>query len=283
MRVVEVTERIAGARDVLTKAERRVAEVVLQRPQAVAFGTVAELAAQAGSGAATVVRLAVKLGYDGFSGLQQAVQAELEGRLRPAVERIRRPVHHDLLEAALSRELGNVQETLDLLDRATFDAACSLLAERDREIVVISGDATGGVAAQFVTMMSGLRPDVGLLAGNPVAVAARLAGLRSGSVVVAIDLRRYEAWAVATARSAAARGAEVIAVTDSRLSPLAALGERCFVVAAEGAGPFDSHVGTLALLNALVAGVAERLGNQAAERLDAIEAAWRDADVLLDG
>jgi DNA-binding MurR/RpiR family transcriptional regulator len=279
---MDVSQRIAAARDALTKAERRVAEVVLQKPQAVAFGTVAELAKQSGSGAATVVRLAVKLGYDGFTGLQDAVQGELEGRLRPAVERIRRPVHHDLIEAALTRELGNVHETLESLDRSTFDSACAILADPAREVLVISGDATGGVALQAVTMLGALRLGVSLLTGNPVAVATRLAGLRPGDVVVAIDLRRYEAWAVAAATDAAARGAEVVAVTDSQLSPLASLGERCFVVAAEGAGPFDSHIGTLALLNALVAGTAERLQDRATVRLDAIEAAWRDSGALLD-
>jgi DNA-binding MurR/RpiR family transcriptional regulator len=55
---VEVEERIGRASATLTPAERRVAEVVLERPQLVAFGTVAELAEAAGSGAATVVRQA---------------------------------------------------------------------------------------------------------------------------------------------------------------------------------------------------------------------------------
>ncbi|MEZ5258088.1 MAG: hypothetical protein R2705_14655 [Ilumatobacteraceae bacterium] len=86
---MDVARRIAEARDRLTKTERRVAEVLLQRPQVAAFGTVAELAEQSSAGAATVVRLAVKLGYDGFTGLQLAAQHDLEGRLRPAVERIR--------------------------------------------------------------------------------------------------------------------------------------------------------------------------------------------------
>ena len=50
-------------------------------------------------------------------------------------------------------------------------------------------------------------------------------------------------------------------------------------MAAEGAGPFDSHVGTLALANALVTGVAARLRRPATERLDRVEAAWQAADV----
>jgi hypothetical protein len=55
-----------------------------------------------------------------------------------------------------------------------------------------------------------------------------------------------------------------------------------FTVAAEGAGPFDSHVGTLTLANALVTGVAGRLRATATARLDRLEAEWRDAGALLD-
>jgi DNA-binding MurR/RpiR family transcriptional regulator len=52
---------------------------------------------------------------------------------------------------------------------------------------------------------------------------------------------------------------------------------------AASAGPFDSHVATLALLNAIVAAVADRLRTSATDRLDRIEAAWRSAGALIDG
>src|SRR3954452_6221251 len=67
-----VRDRLEERRDSLTPSERRVAEVVLQTPEAVAFGTVAAVAKRARAGGATVVRLAERLGYDGFSGLQDA-------------------------------------------------------------------------------------------------------------------------------------------------------------------------------------------------------------------
>ncbi len=85
---VEVAERIRERGAELTAAERRIAEVVLEAPQSIGFGTVADLAKAAQVGAASVVRLATKLGFDGYSELQQAVQAELMQQLRPAVERI---------------------------------------------------------------------------------------------------------------------------------------------------------------------------------------------------
>src|SRR5437879_11950068 len=50
----------------LTPAERRVAAVVADDPEAVAFGTVADVARRAGTSGASVVRLAAKLGFEGF-------------------------------------------------------------------------------------------------------------------------------------------------------------------------------------------------------------------------
>ena len=75
---------------------------------------------------------------------------------------------------------------------------------------------------------------------------------------------------------------DFVALTDSQLSPLARGAEIAFVVAAEGAGPFDSHVGTLALANALTSGVATRLRRPATDRLDRVESAWQAASSLTD-
>jgi DNA-binding MurR/RpiR family transcriptional regulator len=71
-------------------------------------------------------------------------------------------------------------------------------------------------------------------------------------------------------------------LTDSVLSPLAATADRSFVIEAASAGPFDSHVGTLALLDLLVARVAAARRRAATQRLDRLERAWRDADALTD-
>lgn len=279
----DVAARIAGERSRLTPAERRVAAVVLDDPQLVAFGTVAGLAARAGTSPATVVRFAGKLGLDGFVGLQAGVQAELGRQLGPAAERIRQRPPSDLLGRSLDVELDNVRRTLDAVDRDDFAAAVDCLADRRRRVAVLAAEASLGAAAQLAGDLGLLRDGVILLTGSEVRVGRLLADLEEGDTLLAVDLRRYERWVLATARRAAARGIRVVAVTDSRLSPLADLGGPCFVAAATGAGPFDSHVGILALANALVAAVAARLRGSATRRLDRVEAAWHEAGSLVDG
>lgn len=280
---MDVTQRIGDAASNLTKSERRVAEIVIASPQLVAFGTVAELADVAGAGAATVVRLAGKLGYDGFTGLQAAVQADLARQLRPAAERIREPAADDPLGQHLRIEVENVHATLSGIDPVEYHSAVELLTDAGRAVLVLSGDASTGVALQLVGELQALRHGVELLGGNAVQVTRQIAAISPGDVVVVMDLRRYDRWVVEALGRAQGRGAVVIALTDSLLSPLSAAARCRFVVAAAGGGPFDSHTGTLAVCNLLVAGVAAAMRDVAADRLERMETAWREVDDLTDG
>ncbi len=277
---MDVGARITEVADSLTKAERRVAEVVLAQPELVAFGTVADLATAASAGAATVVRLATKVGFDGFTDLQQSVRLELAGRLRPAAERIREPAADDPVSQHLLLERSNVEKTLGDVDAGALHAAVALLADAQRSVLMLSGEASTGIAYQMRHDLGSLRPHVDVLGGNEVRVLRRLAMASAGDVLVVIDLRRYDRWVVDTARQAKEQELSVIAISDSRLSPIAAVATASFVVAAAGAGPFDSHVGTLALANLLVTSVSAVLRGDAAHRLDRAEQAWNRAGAL---
>ena len=282
LRDVEVEERIGKAGASLTPAERRVAEVVLAQPQLVAFGTVADLAEAASSGAATVVRLASKLGFDGFTGLQASVQHALANQLRPAAERIREPAATDVIGRHQQLEMENVVTTLGALSAEAMADVVDHLADVSARVLVLSGDAPLGVARQLVGDLCSLRDGVTVVDGNDVAVRRAVALARQGDVLLVLDLRRYDRWVIDAAKAARQNGVWIVAVTDSLLSPLASLAERTLTVAAAGGGPFDSHVGTLALANVLVAGVADRLRVHAADRLDRTEAAWRAGSSLVE-
>jgi DNA-binding MurR/RpiR family transcriptional regulator len=276
-----VVTRIEERAGELTRSERRIAETVLADPGLLAFATVAQVGERAGTSGATVVRFADRLGYEGWADLQASARASLD-RLRPASVRIREVGVDDVLGATAAREADNVVRTLDAVDRRAFDRAVRLLADRKRSVLVLAGAAEDGIGTALHDALDLLRPAVGRLSGSPVAVASRIAHVDEGDVLVAIDLRRYERWVVEAASQATGAGALLVSLTDSPLSPLAELAEVSFTVTAEGAGPFDSHVGTLALANALVTGVAERLRRPATDRLDRIEEAWQTSDTLVD-
>jgi DNA-binding MurR/RpiR family transcriptional regulator len=282
MQAMEVQDRVRRAGNQLTAAERRVAQVVLERPQLVGFGTVADLATAASAGAATVVRLAAKLGFDGFSSLQASVQHDLSRQLRPAAERIRELGGEHPVERHRAAELSNVQATLDAVESGSLDAVVSLLADPARDVLVLAGDAESGVAAQFATDLGALRPGVTTIGGSDIGVRRALALSTPNSTLVAVDLRRYERWVLEAVEQSREVGHTIVALSDGVLSPLAMLADHSFVIAAASVSPFDSHVGTLALFDLFVAAAAERLKATAAERLERVEAAWSAGESLID-
>jgi DNA-binding MurR/RpiR family transcriptional regulator len=276
-----VIDRITEHAERLTPAERKVAEILATEPQTVAFGTVANVARRAGTSGPSVVRLAVKLGYGGFVDLQADVQQELARQLGPARDRIRQRPPSDVVGRALAAETDNVSRTLSAVNHDTFKSAVTKLSDRRRHVYVLPGEMTLPAGQVLAAHLGQLRDGVTLLAGSEVAASKRLATLDPGDVLVVIDMRRYERWVLTVLRRGCEQGAAVIAITDSPLSPLGALAGETFLMAAQGVGPFDSLVGVVALTNALVAGVAARLRQTAAARLDAIEAAWSATHALV--
>ncbi len=276
-----LAEAIAQASDRLSPAERRIAEVVLAHPEAVAFGTVAELAARSGVSGPTVVRMARRLGWLGFSGLQDAVRTELSHRLRPAVERIRDRPADDLVGRSLHADIDNVQRSLGCIAADDLDRAVDRLSDRRASILVLASEASAGIGALLAWELGLLRPGVRALGCTDVSIARDLAGASTVDTVIAVDLRRYERWVVDTVARLPADGPGLIAVTDSALSPIAARAEVTFVVEAASPGPFDSHVGALAVVNVVVAAVASRIRRRATDRLDRVESAWNETGALV--
>jgi DNA-binding MurR/RpiR family transcriptional regulator len=139
-----VVERIMAHADHLTATERKIAEVLASEPQTVAFGTVAQVAQRAGTSGPSVVRLAVKLGYDGFVGLQADVQAELARQLGPARDRIRQRPPSDLLTRVQAAEQDNILRTLHGVT-AALNRSIIRLADRHHRVWVLSAEMTAPV------------------------------------------------------------------------------------------------------------------------------------------
>jgi DNA-binding MurR/RpiR family transcriptional regulator len=96
---------------------------------------------------------------------------------------------------------------------------------------------------------------------------------------VVFDYRRYQPDTIECARLAAGRGCSVVLFTDPWLSPASAFSRQVLVTSVETVGPFDSLVGAMAVVEALVAAVLRRLGPRAEARMQNLDR-LRAGDVL---
>ncbi len=261
---------IAAVSDDLTPTERRIAEAVLDDPTLLAFGTVAELARQVGTSRPSVVRFAVKLGFEGYTELQESVQKRLSRRLFRPSDRIR----HDgdpTTTAARAALIDAIAAVFDAIEGDKLAALGDPIAEAEA-VWVVSGETSRAGASALVSGLSIVRPHVRFVEGH--SVGTDLAGAGTEDVAVVFDFYRYRQHAVDAARAFADMSVRIISITDGPLSPLARLTDTWLDLSVPAIGPFDSSVPAVAAAELLVAHVATKLHHEATERIDRTEAMW---------
>ena len=84
----DVLHQIRSGMGSFSKAHKRIADYILQNADKAAFLTAKRLGDIVSVSESTVVRFAAELGYEGYPGMQRALQELVRGRLT-SVQRIR--------------------------------------------------------------------------------------------------------------------------------------------------------------------------------------------------
>ena len=100
-----------------------------------------------------------------------------------------------------------------------------------------------------------------------------------GDALIGISFPRYSKKAAKALRYASDRGASVIAITDSTLSPLASCAQQVLLAKSDMVSFVDSLVGPLALINALIVTVAIKKKDEVAKTLCDLENIWDEYGV----
>lgn len=266
---------VAAVSSELTPAERRIAEEVLAEPTLLAFGTVSELADRVGTSRPTVVRFANKLGFDGFTQLQRHVRSDLSHRLARPSERIRHEEAKALpAKTAINNAIASVFEAIDG-ERLARLARPIVHAEK---VWILSGETSRAGALSLYSGLSMVRPRVCLLEDRTLGTDISDAG--PSDAVVVMDFFRYRRQVIEAAQVLADAGVTLVAITDSPLSPLVELTDTWCEIEVPAIGPFDSSVPAVAIAELLVSRVARDLRDEAAARIDRIEALWEETGVF---
>ncbi|TDB05093.1 MurR/RpiR family transcriptional regulator [Halomonas marinisediminis] len=251
----------------LGKRSRRVLAAMVTAPQQAAVSSISELAERLGVSPSTLSRLAQRLGFDGFAGLQAVFRRHItEGKsfYSDQVSRLLDSEGDDDALARLARlgrqESANIADTVAGIDGEAFTEAAGLLVEAKR--VRVHGMRQFASLASFLAYGLGmLRADAAPLDAVRHGVADALAQLEAGDVLVVASCFPYTPSVLATAEVAARQGVRVIALTDSRGSPLARVAHHVFPVPDHSLFFSNSMCAFMLLAEGLLCEVANRLGD----------------------
>jgi DNA-binding MurR/RpiR family transcriptional regulator len=267
---------VAAVSSDLTPTERRIAEAVLAEPTLLAFGTVSDLADRVGTSRPSIVRFANKLGFEGYTPLQQHVRSDMSHRLSRPSERIR----SDGKTAPPARDVinGAISSVLDALETGRIAKLAEPLVKAEK-VWILSGETSQAGAHALHSGLSMVRPGVRTLEEHSFGTDLSDAGPCDAAIV--FDFFRYRRQVITAARVFRDAGVTIVAFTDSPLSPLVELADTWCQIEVPAIGPFDSSAPVVFMCELLVARVAQELQDDAKNRIDRIEALWKDTEAFL--
>jgi DNA-binding MurR/RpiR family transcriptional regulator len=238
------------------------------------LASAAQLAKSAGTSTPTVLRLVSRLDIGSYPEFQQRLREEVSQQLNSpvsrAADRLTGEGDGTLFSRSVGQRLGLVDRLSATVPPSEFEAAVELLATAAGSIVVNGGYFSRYVGQILVMQLDQLVDGV-VLATEPLGRDIGLyLGMGKDSVAVVFDLRRYELPAKQVAALARERGAAVLVITDEGLSPAADDADVVLPIAVDGV-PFDSFAALVVLVEALVEGVFQRVGEAGLARMRAWE------------
>jgi DNA-binding MurR/RpiR family transcriptional regulator len=248
---------------------------LVEAPEQSAVRSISELASQFGINPSTLTRLAKRLGFEGFSDFQavfrkaiandqQYFYSRQAGRL--LTTRSADNTEIEVFERLARETVANIEGFVGQLDGASLQGTTKLLANARR--IRVHGVRQFHSLASFLTYCLGMvRSDVALLDAPRLGVAEALSQLDQGDVVVVASCAPYTRSVAEVARIAAANGQTVIAITDSRSSPLVPPAEQAFFIPHTSSFYSNSMGAYVVFCEALLNLVARELGDKALNSL----------------
>ncbi|RBP67022.1 RpiR family transcriptional regulator [Brevibacterium sanguinis] len=261
--------RLRSAMSELTPAEKKIARAILASYPFSGLDSISDLAETAGVSAPSVVRFARTLGFNGYREFQEALKHEIrereESNLSQAEGRVsgQGAVFNDARRAYHA----GIDQTFDAVIGDELDRTVSLLTQTKRAVGLIGATYSGYIADIFQAQLAPVRPGVTRVASNPVVAAGQLLDFRRGDLLIAFDVRRYEPTIADVVRVGKELGLTTIVFTDPWMSPAAAQADHVLTADVRAAGPSDTLVPMLALVEAVSELVVAELGESGIDRL----------------
>ncbi len=266
---------IRTARATLPRAERRVADWVVAHPRETMEGSVARVAAAAGSSEPTVIRFCRRLGLSGFRDLKLRLAESLSqpsSYLHADVAATDKPA--DAAVKVYDRAIRALVESRNHVRTQPLASVVATMAA-SRQLVFAGLGASAAVARDACQKFFRLGLPCTTATDTPTILQmAAVTGVRSTLVLTSHTGRWPDL--VEAARRAGDNGAAVVAVTDPA-SPLAAAATLVLAChATEDTSiytPMSSRLAQLVLLDAVQVALALELGDSATTNLRATKAA----------
>ena len=260
-----------------SKGQKKIASYISEHYDRAAYLTAAKLGELVGVSESTVVRFATELGFEGYPEFQTALQKIVHNKLT-SFQRIEVTNsligNNDILEKVLLSDADKIRRTLEEIDRSSFEAAVEAIV--NAKCIYIIGVRSSSSLASFLNFNFRMIFDqvrfIQTMSSSDI--FEQIMQIGEGDVLFAISFPRYSKRIINAVEYAKGKGANVVALTDSNASPIAAYANEVLTARSDMISFVDSLVAPLSIINAIVMAVSRRKEKEVTERLRVLEEVW---------
>ncbi|SFA71182.1 MurR/RpiR family transcriptional regulator [Clostridium frigidicarnis] len=265
----------------LSKGQKLIAEYILKHYDKAAFMTAAKLGTSVGVSESTVVRFANELGFSGYPKLQKALQELIKNKLT-TVQRIELAndfiSEENALKGVLKADMENIRATLEKINHKTFDEVVECIFNANK--IYIIGLRSSTALSEFLGFYLNVILDNVKTVGYGMSdIFEQMINVGEGDLVIGIGFPRYAIKTIEALTFAQSRRANVVAITDSLLSPLASKADHTLIAQSNMASFVDSLVAPLSVINALIIAVGLREKEKISTTYRDLENIWEEYQV----
>ncbi len=264
----------------LSKCQRMIAGFILENYDKAAFMTASTLGKTVGVSESTVVRFACALGYEGYPELQKNLQEIIKNKLT-SVQRLNLMEGMDpdkIIDTVLKQEITNLKETRENLDIEAFMNVVDRICKA-RRIFVIGFRSSAQLAQFLVYYLSYIMESPELITVGTADLYAQLMHATKEDVVIGIGFPRYSSQTVEGLKFAKSVGANIVTITDNKMSPLYEVADTCILTKSDMNSFVDSLVAPLSIINALIIMLGLRNKETLIENFSMMENIWREKKI----
>lgn len=265
-----------------SKGQRAISRYIIDNYEKAAYMTAARLGSISGVSESTVVRFAIELGFEGYPEMQRALQELTRTKLN-SVQRMEVTNtligNSDVLDKVLTSDMDKIRKTLEEIDKTAFyEAIDKIVAAKNIYIIgVRSSSALAGFLNYNFRMIFDNVRLIQTTSGSEM--FEQIMRIGEGDVMIAISFPRYSKRSINAVSFARAHGANVVAITDSAQSPIAAHANQLLTACSDMASFVDSLVAPLSIINAMIVALARKKKDELTVRLHELEQIWDEYDV----
>lgn len=258
MKKDELEKRISTRFDEMPPKIRQAARYVMDAPKDIALQSMRAVAARAQLQPASMLRLARDLGFASYEDFRaiyiEWLSKDGSGMLERA-EKLRQRSQASggddrLLADFLGDEFDNLHATLGQRNETAFREATKILNGVKR-IYVLGLRSFYPPAFHLHYVLSTFLDNVTLLSGTGNTLPDELRRIGKKDAMVCFSARPYANASIEAARHGRQKGAKIVAITDSHLSPIGTLADTCIVAPNTSLSLFPSILPAVAVAQTL--------------------------------